>query len=70
MFHALPKLVLVLLNLVLQCIFFLTRKHMAASGVINAGMLGLQGARFDKLEVLWIDEEGSDYVDAGLRCNI
>ena len=43
---------------------------MAASGVINAGMLGLQGARFDKLEVLWIDEEGSDYVDVGLRCNI
>ena len=38
---------------------------MAASGVINAGMLGLQGARFDKLEVLWIDEEGSDYVDVG-----
>ena len=38
---------------------------MAAGGVINAGMLGLQAARFDKLEVLWTDEQGSDYVDVG-----
>ena len=37
---------------------------MAASGVINAGMLGLQAARFDKLEVLESDSTG--YVDVAV----
>ena len=34
---------------------------MAASGVINAGMLGLQTARFEKLEVL--DAQAGGYIN-------